>query len=104
MQLHSNLCRYWSYEATSEWLLSIKKFIDNKQMSSIKQAQYINLIIDETQNISVKQMISICLRYVEQETGVNREELFKLGPILDTIGEGMSGAEHMIAAMECVFW
>jgi hypothetical protein len=80
--------RYWSHEATSEWLISIESYINHRQISSLKQTEFINLIIDETQDISVKQMICICLRYVEKEGGVIKEEVFKLGSIHDQSGEG----------------
>jgi hypothetical protein len=78
--------------------------MNNKQIFSIKQAQYVNLIIDETQDISVKQMICICLRYVEQDSGEIKEDLFKLAPILDTSGEGMSDPKYITWAMKCILW
>ncbi|CAF1640730.1 unnamed protein product, partial [Adineta ricciae] len=81
--------RYWSHEATSEWLISISNYINHQQISSLKKTDFINLIIDETKDISVKQMICICLRYVEQDRGVIKEEIFKLEPIHDVSGEGI---------------
>ena len=79
---------YWSNESIAEWLLSIDNLITHQQLSSLKQAEFINLIIDETRDISVQQMICICLRYVEKNTGQIKEEIFKLRPILDESGEG----------------
>jgi hypothetical protein len=78
--------RYWSHKATSEWLISIDNYINRRQISSLKQTEFSNLIIDETTDISVKQMLCICLRYVEKEDGVIKE-VFKLGPIYDQSGE-----------------
>jgi len=72
----------------AEWLLSINNYIDHLQISSIKKTRYINLIMDETRDISVKQMISLCLRYVEEDTGKIREEIFMFKPILNESGEG----------------
>ncbi|CAF4546828.1 unnamed protein product [Rotaria sp. Silwood2] len=72
-----------SHEATSEWLISVNNYINHQQISSLKQTAFINLIIDETTDITVKKMIYICLRYVEKNTGVIKEEIFKLGPIRD---------------------
>jgi hypothetical protein len=83
-----SVCRYWSHEATSEWLVSINNYINHYQFASLKQTDFINLIIDETTDISVKQMICICLRYVEKESGVIKEEVFKLDSIHDASGEG----------------
>jgi hypothetical protein len=80
--------RYWSHEATSEWLISINNYINHQQISSLQQTEFINLIIDETQDVSVKQMVCICLRYVEKESGVIKEEIFKLESIHDKSGEG----------------
>ena len=54
---------------------------------SLRKTDFINLIIDETTDISTKQMLCICLRYVENDCGTVREEIFKLGPISDTTGE-----------------
>ncbi len=62
--------------------------MNHQQLASLKQTEFINLIIDETRDISIKQMICICLRYVEKESGVIKEEVFKLGPIHDETGEG----------------
>ncbi len=83
-----SVCRYWSHEATFEWLISINKYINHQQIASLKQTDFINLILDETTDISVKKMICICLRYVEKESGVIKEEVFKLGRIHDASGEG----------------
>ncbi len=44
--------------------------------------------MDETQDISVHKMVSICLRFVEKDTGTIQEQLFKIEPIADTSGEG----------------
>ncbi len=62
--------------------------MNHQQLASLKQTEFINLIIDETRDISIKQMICICLRYVEKESGAIKEEVFKLGPIHDETGEG----------------
>lgn len=67
------MARYWSHEATSEWLLSINNYINHQQIASLKKAEFINLIIDETTDISVKQIICICLRYVEQRYWSDQE-------------------------------
>ena len=83
-----SLLSYWSNESIAEWLLSVDNLITHQQLSSLKQTEFINLIIDETRDISVQQMICICLRYVEKNTGQIREEIFKLFPILDESGEG----------------
>lgn len=44
--------------------------------------------MDETCDITAKQMICLCLRYVEEDTGRIIEELFMIKPITDTSGEG----------------
>jgi hypothetical protein len=80
--------RYWGHEAISEWLLSIDSYMHQLQMRSIRKSNYINIIVDETQDISVQKMVSICLRYVEQDTGTIKEEIFRMEPISDTTGEG----------------
>lgn len=81
--------RYWGHEAIAEWLLSINSYIHMEQMQSIRKTNYINLIVDETQDISIQKMVSICLRYVEQDTGTIKEQIFRMEPISDTTGEGM---------------
>ncbi|CAF1528067.1 unnamed protein product [Adineta steineri] len=81
--------RYWSREATSELLISINNYINHQQISSLKKTDFINLIINETKDISVKQMICICLRYVEKDSGAIKEETFKLAPVHDVSGEGI---------------
>ncbi|CAF3826366.1 unnamed protein product [Rotaria sordida] len=88
MKLSNVKQRYWGHEAISEWLLSINSYIQQQQMQSIRKSNYINIIVDETQDISIQKMVSICLRYVEQDTGTIEEELFKIKPIFDTTGEG----------------
>lgn len=80
--------RYWSHEDTSEWLISINNYIHYQQISSLKQTEFINLIVDETTDLSVKQIIGICLRYVEKENEIIKEEIFKLESIHDQSGEG----------------
>ena len=80
--------RYWSWEAIAEWLLSISKYLHQLQTSSVRKTRYINLIMDETRDITTKQMLCLCLRYVEEDTGKIREELFMLKPIIDSSGEG----------------
>ncbi|CAF1531987.1 unnamed protein product, partial [Rotaria sordida] len=81
--------RYWSHEATSEWLISINNYINHQQISSLKKTEFINLIIDETKDVSVKSMVCICLRYIEKENGMIKEEIFKLESIHDQSGEGI---------------
>ena len=44
--------------------------------------------MDETRDITTKQMLCLCLRYVEEDTGKICEQLFMLKPITDTTGEG----------------
>ena len=66
----------------------MNNYINRQQTSSLKQTEFINLIVDETTDISVKQMICICLRYVEKESGMIREEIFKLESIRDQTDEG----------------
>ncbi|CAF3258021.1 unnamed protein product [Rotaria sp. Silwood2] len=44
--------RYWSWKAIAEWLSNINKYLHHLQPSSIRKTRYINLIVDETQNIS----------------------------------------------------
>ncbi|CAF1455821.1 unnamed protein product [Rotaria magnacalcarata] len=89
VNLENQTKKYWSHEATSEWLISINNYTNLQQISSLKRTEFINLIIDETTDITVKKMICICLRYVEKDTGMIKEEIFKLGPIRDTSGEGI---------------
>ncbi len=79
--------RYWSWEAIAEWLQSINKYLNHLQTTSIRKTRYINLIMDETRDITTKQMLCLCLRYVEEDTGQIREELFMIKPITDTAGE-----------------
>ncbi|CAF4518707.1 unnamed protein product [Rotaria sp. Silwood2] len=88
MKLSNNKQKYWGKEAISEWLLSIHSYIYQQQISSIKKTDFINIIVDETQDISIRKMVSICLRYVEKDTGTIQEQLFKVEPTLDTTGEG----------------
>lgn len=66
----------------------MNNYVNRQQTASLKQTEFINLIVDETTDISVKQMICICLRYVEKEGGVIREEIFRLESIRDQSGEG----------------
>ncbi|CAF1062015.1 unnamed protein product [Didymodactylos carnosus] len=80
--------RYWSNEVIHEWVLSIDSYIYQQQLKSVRKAHYLNVIVDETRDISVQQMIAICLRYVEENTGTIKEELFKMEPITDESGEG----------------
>ncbi len=80
--------RYWSWEAIAEWLISINKYLHHLQTASVKKTRYMNLIMDETRDIITKQMICLCLRYVEEDTGKICEQLFMLKPITDTTGEG----------------
>ncbi|CAF1541740.1 unnamed protein product [Adineta ricciae] len=58
-------------------------------ISSIKKARFINLIMDETRDITVKQMFCLCLRYVEDDTGQIHEDTFTLKQINDTSGKGV---------------
>ncbi|CAF5014118.1 unnamed protein product [Rotaria sp. Silwood1] len=88
MKLSNAKQRYWGHEAISEWLLSINSYIHQQQMQSIRKSNYINLIVDETQDISIQKMVSICLRYVEQDTGTIKEQIFRMDSIFDTTGEG----------------
>ncbi|CAF2996418.1 unnamed protein product [Rotaria sp. Silwood2] len=88
MNLSNNKQKYWGKEAISEWLLSINAYIYQQQLASIRKTDFINLIVDETQDISVRKMVSICLRYIEKDTGTIQEQLFKIKPITDTSGEG----------------
>jgi hypothetical protein len=44
--------------------------------------------MDETRDITVKQMLCLCLRYVEEDTGRICEHIFMMTPINDTSGEG----------------
>ena len=84
------LFRYWSNEAISEWFLSINGYIYQQEITSIRKTDFINLIVDETQDATVRKMLSICLRYAEKDTGTIREQLFKIEPVTDTFGEGNS--------------
>ena len=54
----------------------------------MKKARYINLIMDETRDITTKQMLCLCLRYVEADSGQIREQLFMVKPIINSSGEG----------------
>jgi len=87
LKLHQ-FFRYWGNEAVSEWLLSINSYIYQQQLASIRKTDFITIIVDETQDISVQKMVSICLRYVEKDTGVIQEQLFKIESIKNTSGEG----------------
>jgi hypothetical protein len=97
-----SIYRYWSHEATSEWLFSINNYINHQQKVSLRQTEFINLIVDETSDISIKQMICICLRYVEKESGIIKEEVFKLGPIHYVSGEGKI-VQHSNERSNCFF-
>ena len=66
----------------------MNKYLHHLHISSLKKARYINLIMDETRDITTKQMLCLCLRYVETDSGQIREQLFMLKPILDCSGEG----------------
>ena len=44
--------------------------------------------MDETRDITVKDMLCLCLRYVEEDTGQIHEDIFMLKPINNTSGEG----------------
>ena len=76
--------------------------MNHQQIASLKQTEFINLIIDETRDISIKQMICICLRYVEKESGTIKEEVFKLGPVSDESGEGKQISHHNEIS-DCIF-
>ncbi|CAF1244483.1 unnamed protein product [Rotaria sp. Silwood1] len=43
--------------------------------------------MDETTDITTKQILCLCLRYVEEDTGHIREEVFMLKPIVDQSGQ-----------------
>ncbi|CAF4991488.1 unnamed protein product [Rotaria sp. Silwood1] len=46
--------------------------------------------MDETRDITTKQMLCLCLRYVEEDTGKICEQLFMLKPIIDSTGEAQT--------------
>jgi hypothetical protein len=88
MKLYLFVFRYWGWEAIGEWLKSINKYMYNLQISSLRKARYINLIMDETRDITTKEMLCLCLRYVEEDTGRIQEQVFMLKPIMNQSGEG----------------
>jgi len=57
--------------------------------------------MDETRDITTKQMLCLCLRYVEEDTGQIREEIFMLKPINDTSGEGKQSYSIMFILSFC---
>ncbi|CAF3776542.1 unnamed protein product [Rotaria sordida] len=81
--------KYWSWEAIAEWLQSIDKYVHYLQTSSIRKTRYINIIMDEARDITANEMLCLCLRYVEEDSGNIREEGFMFKPIMDGSGEGV---------------
>ncbi len=63
-----------------------------QKLVSIRKTDFISLIVDETQDISVHKMVSICLRYVGKDTGTIQEQIFKIEPITDTPVKGIANA------------
>ena len=43
--------------------------------------------MNETRDITVKDIFCLCLRYVEEDTGQIYEDIFMMKPINDTSGE-----------------
>lgn len=56
-------------------------------MNSLKQTELINLIIDKTGNISIKQIICFGLKYVEKDSAVIKGDVFKIRPDGDESGK-----------------
>ncbi|CAF4934312.1 unnamed protein product, partial [Rotaria sp. Silwood1] len=81
--------RYWSWEAIAEWLQSIDKYVHHLQTPSIRKTRYINIIMDETRDITANEMLCLCLRYVEEDSGNIREEVFMFKPVIDGSGQGV---------------
>ncbi|CAF1104271.1 unnamed protein product [Rotaria sordida] len=44
--------------------------------------------MDETRDITANEMLCLCLRYVEEDSGNIRDEVFMFKPIMDGSGEG----------------
>ncbi|CAF1070347.1 unnamed protein product [Rotaria sordida] len=45
--------------------------------------------MDETRDITANEMLCLCLRYVEEDSGNIRDEVFMFKPIMDGSGEGV---------------
>ena len=74
LRVHKNECAgnasYMSKLSTAEFLNSISHFIDQSVLSRMKKSQFYSIMADESADVSSKEELSICGRWVEDGKAV----------------------------------
>lgn len=90
LQSNSSRSMYTSPTIQNELVKICGDIIQEKILTRIKRARYFSILVDETQDISRKQQLALCVRYMDSIKEVIREDFLCFVIVTDVTALGLS--------------
>lgn len=81
---------YMSKTTQNELIVCCGEVVSQKIFDKVKKSHFFTIIADETSDVSLKEQLSICLRYFDVDNCEIREDFLKFVDVKETTGESIS--------------
>ncbi|XP_025424682.1 zinc finger MYM-type protein 1-like [Sipha flava] len=81
---------YTSPQIQNELITIFGEIIQSEIVKQISKSSFFSVLADETTDISQIEQFSVCIRYLDEESMIVRENFLAFIPVQDVTGEGLA--------------